>query len=488
MSSILNGIPYVFVAAPLFAFILNNAVPRERMRSHAVALSGGVAALQLAAAILGFALLAASGRGEVRFGLFWSVDAAGAAYLRVNLVSLFLLLCVGFVALASALTAAKTIDDHRCSFANLFMALLLGMNGMLLATDLFTLYVFLEITGTASFVLIAMYKSSKGLEGAFKYLTMSALATIMMLTGLALLFMHTGSLAFADLGAAALSGASGEMDILCYGALALLISGFAIKAGAAPFHSWLPDAHQSADTAVSILLSGIVIKIAGAYGFIVLVELFGDLYAVRLSVAALGVATIAFGALLALVQTHFKRIAAYSSVSQVGYILFGIAAGSPLGLVGALLHVFSHAAFKSTLFSCAAALHEQLGTLDIEQMGGLQKNMPVTGFASVTSFLSAAGVPPFAGFWSKLLILISLWQAGWIGLSAAALGLSILTGAYFLRLQKKVFFGPRNPRWDDVKEIGGTIRASQIVLSAVNLGAGLCFPLVLLYLQSIGLI
>lgn len=484
----LEYIPYVFIAAPLAALILNNAVPREKMRTRAIALSAGIASVQLVAAALGFALLAASGQGEVRFGLFWSPDASGAAYLRVNLASLFLLLCVGFVGLASTLSAAKTIDDHRCSFANLFMTLMLGMNGMLMVTDLLSLYVFLEIAGTSSFVLIAMYKSTKGLEGAFKYMTMSALATIMMLTGIAFLFMHTGSLAFDELGADALLDASGKPDLLCYVALVLMISGFAIKAGAAPFHSWLPDAHQSADTAVSILLSGIVIKIAGAYGLIVLVQLFGELYAVRLSIAVLGITTIAFGALLAMQQSHYKRIAAYSSVSQMGYILLGIATGTPLGLIGALLHVFSHAAFKSTLFSSAAALHEQLGTLDISEMGGLQKNMPVTGFASITSFFSAAGIPPFAGFWSKLTILIALWRADWIGFCAAALGLSILTGAYFLRLQKKVFFGPRNVRWDDVKEIGGTIRASQIALSAINLGAGLCFPLILLYLESIGLI
>ncbi len=485
---LLNIIPYLFIATPIAAIIINNAVPREKIRERTIAMAGSVALLQLIAAIACFFLLASSGLDELRFGLLWRASGAGASYFRINLVSLFLLMCVGMVALVSVLTAIKTIDDHRCSYTNLLMTLLLGMNGMLLVSDLLSLYVFLEITGTSSFVLIAMYKSSKGLEGAFKYLTMSAFATIMILTALSLLFMKTGSLAYADLNAAVLTGRDDSRTWLCWGAVVLLISGFAIKTGAAPFQSWLPDAHQSADTAISILLSGIVIKIAGIYGFIVLMNLFGEVYALRLTLAILGIVTIAFGALLALVQTHFKRIAAYSSVSQMGYILLGLSTGTPLGLIGALLHVFSHAAFKSTLFSNAAALHEQLDTLDIEEMGGLQKQMPVTALSSITSFLSAAGIPPFAGFWSKLVILLALWGANEIGFALAALGLSILTAAYFLRLQKKVFFGPQNPRWADIKEIGGSIRFAEIALSVVTTGAGLCFPLLLLYLQSIGLI
>lgn len=485
---LLKIIPYIFIVAPLAALIVNNAVPREKIREHTIFMSGIVSVLQLAAALLGFILLAATGLDKVSFGLLWDASLPNAAYFRVNLISLFLLMCIGMVSLVSVLTALKTIDDHRCSYTNLLMTLLLGMNGMLLVSDLFSLYVFLEITGISCFVLIAMYKSTKGLEGAFKYLTMSVLATIMILSGLAMLFMKTGSLAYADLNADVLAGKDDSRTWLCWGAIVLLISGFAIKTGAAPFQSWLPDAHQSADTAISILLSGIVIKIAGIYGFIVLMKLFGELYALRLTLAIIGLVTIAFGALLALVQTHFKRIAAYSSVSQMGYILLGLSTGSPLGLIGALLHVFSHATFKTTLFSNAAALHEQLGTLDINDMGGLQKQMPVTSFSSITSFLSAAGIPPFAGFWSKLVILIALWQANEIGFAAAALGLSILTAAYFLRLQKKVFFGPVNPRWNGIKEIAGSIRFSEIALSAVSIGAGVCFPLILLYLQSIGLI
>ena len=187
--------------------------------------------------------------------------------------------------------------------------------------------------------------------------------------------MKTGSLSYNAVSGVLPADISDPQTILIYVSVILMIAGFAIKTGVVPFHSWLPDAHQSADTSISVLLSGIVIKIAGVYGFIVLTGLFKGVRAIQISLAVLGMTSIVVGALLALRQDHFKRIVAYSSVSQMGYILLGLSTGSVLGLIGAVAHVFSHAAFKSTLFTNAAALHEQTGTLEINEMGGLQSRM-----------------------------------------------------------------------------------------------------------------
>ena len=275
---------------------------------------------------------------------------------------------------------------------------------------------------------------------------------------------------------------------MTYVSLILMFAGFAIKAGAAPFHSWLPDAHQSANTAISILLSGIVIKVAGVYGLIVLSRVFAGVKAIQVSLAAIGMITIVVGALLALSQNHFKRIAAYSSVSQVGYILLGLSTGSILGLIGAIAHVFSHAVFKSTLFANAAALHDQTGTLEIDKMGGLQSRMPVTAVSSLISFLSTAGIPPFAGFWSKLLIIIALWTSGNRVLAGFALGASILSAAYLLRLQQKVFFGKTPEHLAEVQEISGSVKIVEILLTAITSIVGILFPLILVCLQNHGLI
>lgn len=480
-------LPYVFLVVPMLVLVVNNCVGWRASEKLALRLAGLTAVCQLAAAFLGLVLLSQEGGGELSFTLLWS-PSPETAYFTVSLKSYFLMLCVGLVCLVSVLTAGETVLRRRGSYCNLLMTLMLGMNGMLLVRDLFSLYVFLEITGISSFVLIAMFQTKEGLEGAFKYLTMSALATVLVLSGLAFLFLRSGSLAFRDIGPWLLTGPEGKPDLMSWSALALLISGFAIKTGAVPFHSWLPDAHQSADTAVSVLLSGIVIKVAGVYSLIILTRLFPGVRALYVTLAVLGLISITVGALLALRQDHFKRVLAYSSVSQMGYILLGLATGSPLGLVGALLHAFNHATFKSTLFVNAAALHARLDTLDIREMGGLQKVMPITAFSSVCALLSTAGIPPLAGFWSKLLIVLALWDGGLGGVGAAALVLSILTAGYFLLLQKRVFFGALDERWEHVTEIGGGIRLAELGLTALNLLVGVGFPLVLLYFRHVGMI
>ena len=235
-------------------------------------------------------------------------------------------------------------------------------------------------------------------------------------------------------------------------------------------------------------MSGIVIKVAGIYGFIILTNLFHGVPAINMTLAIMGTVSIIVGALFALRQNHFKRIVAYSSVSQMGYILLGISTGSTLGLLGAVVHIFNHATFKCTLFSNAAALHEQTGTLDINEMGGLQSKMPVTGFSNIAAFLSTAGIPPFAGFWSKLLIIMALWNNNSRVFAGIALFSSILTAAYFLRMQKKVFFGKLSDKYATLKEAGGSIKFAEIMLTAVMIAVGIGFPLVLLYLKGRGIL
>lgn len=476
-----------FLVVPLIIIIINNVLSKKTAQRVSIYLAGACAIIQMAASITDFFLLSADHLHEYDFTLFWNMEE-DAEHFGVTSLSLVILFCIGFVSLISVLIAFRTIGNKKISYVNLLMTLILGMNGMVIVTDLFSLYVFLEIVGISSFVLIAMFHSETGLEGAFKYLVMSALASIFILTGLSFIFMQTGSLQYSDIGINIFSPGDASKPIFAYAAVILLISGFAVKTGAVPFHSWLPDAHQSADTAVSVLLSGIVIKVAGIYSFIVLTELLKNVKAISTTLAILGIVSIITGALLALRQTHFKRIVAYSSVSQMGYILLGLSTGSILGLVGAIAHIFNHATFKSTLFANAAALHEQTGTLDINEMGGLQSRMPVTGFSNIAAFLSTAGIPPFAGFWSKLLIIMALWNNNSRVYADIALFSSILTAAYFLRMQKKVFFGKLPDKYSDLKEINGSIKFAEIMLTIVIIGMGICFPLILLYLKERGIL
>jgi len=486
--SVMAYIAVSFLVVPLIIIVIINLLSRKTAERVGIYLAGACAVIQMAASITDFFLLSANHLHEYKFALLWNMEKEGAEHFGVTSLSLVILFCIGFVSFISVLIALRTIDKRKISYVNLLMTLVLGMNGMVIVTDLFSLYVFLEIVGISSFVLIAMFHSRVDLEGALKYLVMSALASIFILTGLSFIFIKTGSLQYSQIIQDLHGGGDGSMQTFIYAAIILLIAGFAVKTGAVPFHSWLPDAHQSADTAVSVLLSGIVIKVAGIYSFIVLTGLFENVPAINMTLAIMGIVSIITGALLALRQTHFKRIVAYSSVSQMGYILLGISTGSTLGLVGAVAHIFNHATFKSALFANAAALHEQTGTLEIDEMGGLQSRMPVTGFSNIAAFLSTAGIPPFAGFWSKLLIIMALWNGGLRVFAGIALFSSILTAAYFLRMQKKVFFGKVPDKYAELKEIGGSIKFAEIILTIVIIGAGVCFPLALVYLKGRGIL
>lgn len=483
----LNYAAAVFLLVPIAAIIINNVCPKQYMEKNFHTLTGTVAVFQIIAAVYALCVMNANDMTVYDFSILSSLKITSSALFYITPVSLIFLLCIGMVAFVSVAVASKTIDSMKISYVNLLMTMMIGMNGMVLVKDMFTLYVFLDVVGISSFVMISLFRSRRALEGSVKYLIISEFATIFILTALAFIFMQTGSLAYNDI-SGILTNSDDSKKTLIYLSIALLVAGFSIKAGAVPFHSWLPDAHQSADTAVSILLSGIVIKIAGVYGLYIVVTLFAGVKAVQIALAAIGILSVLTGALLALRQKHFKRIIAYSSVSQIGYILLGLSCGTTLGMVGAIAHVFSHAAFKTTLFSNAAALHEQVGTLDIDEMGGLQSRMPVTSLSSVIAFLSTAGIPPFAGFWSKLLIIMALWTSGSQVLGGVALIASIFTCAYLLRMQKKVFFGETPDHLKDVKEVTGGIKFIEIVLTVITSAAGILFPLILIYLNGRGLI
>jgi multicomponent Na+:H+ antiporter subunit D len=383
--------------------------------------------------------------------------------------------------------AGATVHTSRFNFGSAVLLLIMGMNGVVMVTDVFSLYVFIEVTASASFLLIAINKKRDELEGAFKYYMMSAIATIMMLISITLLFALTGDTSFAVISAyvAAHQGAYPAALLVAFVMFTVALS---IKSGVVPFHTWVPDAHSSAPSPVSVMLAGVVIKVSGVYA---LMRIFRDVFlnnpALGNVLAILGLLSIAVGALGAIGQTDIKRMLAFSSVSQIGYIILGASTGSALGFVGAVMHFFNHATFKSLLFVDAAAILHQTGTRDMDQMGGLAQKMPVTGVSSVLGLLSMAGIPPLSGFWSKLVIVMAVWQVS-PGMAIVALCLSALTLGYFLILQKKVFFGKVAPNMQEARECGRSMQFVQVLLSAVNVLAGILFPLLFVFFQGKGLI
>jgi multicomponent Na+:H+ antiporter subunit D len=245
-----------------------------------------------------------------------------------------------------------------------------------------------------------------------------------------------------------------------------------------PFHGWLPDAYSGAPPAVSVLLAGTITKSTGVYSLMRLSSsVFGFAFNIGPALSFIGILTIVFGAFAAMGQKDMKRMLAYSSLCQVGYIFLGLGTGTALGFAAASSHLFNHAVFKTQLFVNASAIERQAGTRNIDELGGLSREMPVTSWTSVVAFLSAAAIPPLGGFWSKLLSVIALWQAGNIPVAVAAIFTGLLTMVYFLLFQRKVFFGKPVARAVPIVEAPFCMTAPAVLLCAITLGVGILFPL-----------
>lgn len=415
-------------------------------------------------------------------GGFWQKPDFWGGFFNLGLyadnLTFVMLLSIGIVASTAACVGWQTISDHkqRLNFYNLVLIALMGMNGTVMLTDIFSLYVFLEVTAISSFILIAFQRDLNALEGAFKYIVLSALATVMMLTSIAAFLLFSGGTSFASVSQAVRSNSS---NIFIIAAIALFMCGLFIKGGLVPFHGWLPAAYSAAPAAVSVLLAGIVTKVAGIYVLIRLVTtVFGPIGEINSILMLVGTFSIIVGALAALKQDNFKKILAYSSISQVGYIVLGLGCGSPLGFAGAIFHLFNHSIFKSLLFVNSAAVEKQTGSTDITKMGGLGSRMPYSNATNLIATFSTSGIPPMAGFWSKLVIIMALWQMGHFAYATIAIFVSVITLAYLLLIQRKVFFGILPNELKNIKEAGIWIVIPAVILAIIIIGTGVCFPLI----------
>jgi multicomponent Na+:H+ antiporter subunit D len=455
------------ILLPLLGVILSN-LPLDKTRKAGLWYAVVLSVVQVLLVVFGSRVLLS---GEDALGQFFTL------HLFADNLSLVMLLAIGIVAFASLLVGMQTLseDKDRANFTSLVLIAMIGMNGTVLLTDLFSLYVFLEVTAVASFILIAMKRNLKSLEGAFTYLILSAVATILMLSSVAMLMMVAGDTSFLAVSNAIKTSGGSSLVTLAIG---LFVCGLLIKGGLVPFHGWLPGAYSTAPAAVSVLLAGIITKVSGIYVLIRLAtSVFGPNSSVNGILMIAGAISIVIGALAAMGQVDFKKMLAYSSISQVGYIVLALGCGTPLAIAGAIFHLFNHAIFKSLLFVNSAAVEEQLGITDMNQMGGLGSKMPYTNATSLVAFLSTAGVPPLSGFWSKLLIIVALWQSGLYAYAFVAILASVLTLGYLLLMQRKVFFGILPAKWNNVKEATAGIVMPAVVLALIIVGVGLCFPL-----------
>ncbi len=385
----------------------------------------------------------------------------------------FMLVTVNLVAFLICVFSVNYMEKYtsKWNFYTLFLLMLAGMNGVIVSGDLFNLFVFLEIAAVASYSLVAFGTERQELEAAFKYAIMGSVGSLFILLGITVLYTYTSTLNMADMALALQSSGVTKVTLVVS---VLFIMGFGFKAALVPFHAWLPDAHPSAPAPISAMLSGVLIKSLGIYALCrVFFNIIGFTPSISSILMFLGTLSMLIGVFLAIGQWDFKRLLAYHSISQVGYVVLGIGIGTPLGILGGLFHLFNHSIFKSLLFLNSGAVEYSTGTRDLQKMGGLSAKMPVTGATNFVASMSIAGIPPFNGFWSKLIIIIAAVQAKHYGYAFWAVLASVLTLASFMKVMKYGFLGSLREKWQHLKEVPVYMQLSMILLALICLIGGI---------------
>lgn len=371
------------------------------------------------------------GGWEAPFGISLIADRLGAIMVAVS----------SLVAFCASLYAFKDISEDmvRKHFVSLVLLLVMGVNGAYLTGDLFNLYVWFEVLLSASFVLLVMGSGHKQFKGSLKYVVLNLLGSTLFLVGAGLLYGKVGTLNMADL---AYKLASHEQSALVNTSGILLLLAFGLKAGVFPLFFWLPSSYPTAPYTVSALFAGLLTKV-GIYAIIRSMTLYLSSSQENFQDLLVGVAllTMIFGVLGAVAQSHIRQILSFHIISQVGYILAGVALLTVAGLAAAIFYLVHHIIVKSNLFLIAGMIEHQRGSDDLTSSGRMKKLAPILATIFFISAFSLAGLPLLSGFWAKLAVLkAGIQMEAWLVSSAVVL-VGIVTLLSMLKIWIGCFWG-----------------------------------------------
>ncbi|SDB90465.1 multisubunit sodium/proton antiporter, MrpD subunit [Pelagirhabdus alkalitolerans] len=370
-------------------------------------------------------------------GIEFLVDEFSALMTLVVITLSILILAYSVKDLEHEIASSKMYSYYTLVFLMLFSII-----GMIFTNDIFNLYVFVEALSITSVAIIAIKNKKDTLMASMKYLLMGAIGSVTVLMGFALIYMVTGhlnmSLIFAEI-----NEVWEQYPINILLAMGFILTGFGIKAAIFPLHNWLPDAHSSAPTPSSALLSGLVVK---AYVFSIakmMYRVIGQEITINIGISdyilVFAVLSMVMGSLFALSQTDIKRRLAYSSVAQIGYIFLGLGLGTELGLSAALFHVISHAFMKSALFLSAGSIIYYTGNRNVRKMDGIGYKMPITMAVFTIGVLGMIGIPGTSGFMSKWYLGLAVLDGGHPELLIVILLSSFLNALYYLPVVVSAF-------------------------------------------------
>ncbi len=357
------------------------------------------------------------------------------------------------------------------AFLPLFLCMTAGLSGAMYTGDIFTLFVFVELMVISSVILVGISDNKLGIEAAIKYLLISALGSLFLLIGIGAIYATFGTLNVADM---ARLLATGERPLLAQAAAVMFMCAFLLKSAVFPFHFWQPDFHTTAPTPVHAVLSSVVVKV-GVYWLIRLTTLLFTIEGplIRTLLIVLGLIGIFFGSLAALKTYDAKRMLAYSTLGQIGFILLGIGWGTPLALVGAIVYSFNHALIKSSLLMITGAISSRMPTKSarLTDLTGAGRGLKGISRLYLLGGLALAGVPPLNGFISKVtLVQGGISAGGWLALGLAV-SAGLITLLYVIRTWQLIFQQPPDPTLH--LKPGGDSLLAPIVLISLCVALGL---------------
>ncbi len=366
---------------------------------------------------------------------------------HIDLISAFVLVLVCAIAAITLLASRQLVENEISSskhalFYTAFLLCFTGLLGIVATGDAFNVFVFLEISSLSSYALIAMGDNRKALTAAYEYLIMGTIGATFILIGIGLLYMQTGTLNMLDL-----QVRIQEIDSFrsVHAAFAFFTVGICLKLALFPLHHWLPNAYAHAPSTVSIFLAATATKVALYLLYRVFYTIFGfefsfDLLHLGYILLPLSIIAVVMSSFTAIFQPGVKRLLAYSSLGQIGYMTMGIGLENKAGLVASIVHLFNHAFIKGALFMCVACLASRVHNTRLDNLAGIGRVMPWTSAAFVVSGLALIGVPLTSGFISKWYLVLAVLEKDWWWLAMIVLFTSLLSVIYIWRVIEQMYF------------------------------------------------
>ncbi|HEX2988202.1 MAG TPA: NuoM family protein [Chloroflexota bacterium] len=473
--------PYlsIIVFLPLAAAAVVLLAPRGWSRWIALAGSLAVFGLSLAA-------FAAFDRAAPGYQLVekvnWIPQYGVSYFLAVDGISLPMVVLTGLLTLVAVLASWRQELRVKAYFA-LVMLLETAMLGVFTSLDLLLFFLFWELELAPMYLLIGIWGGPRREYAAMKFILYTVAGSVFMLVGIFALYFAAGRGSF-DMTVLAAQQYALPFQVAVF---LLLAVGFAVKIPVFPFHTWLPDAHVEAPTAISILLAGVLLKMGG-YGLIrIPIGLLPDA-ARELApwIAVLAVINVLYGAAVSMVQEDLKKLIAYSSVSHMGYVLLGAAALTGVGLQGAVLQMFTHGTITGMLFLMVGLVYDRTHTRIIDKLGGLGARMPAIAVLFVVAGLASLGLPGMSGFVAEFLVFIGAFPVWQLATLLAAFGI-VITAGYLLWMLQRVFMGPLPAQWSGLGDAGRLELFNVGLLVVAIVGVGI-FPSILTDVIRVGVL